>query len=108
MPVHETSVVAYVGGSSVEIVWSWVARSVARPQTNLILDLAVRYELWQSCSIALAPPLLISFDPGSFNNWPPLFDFGQLVCSESFRSLLLGGRNFLALIGELPAHRRVG
>jgi hypothetical protein len=35
-----------------------------------------------------------------------IFDFGLLVCSESFRSLLLRGRNFLALIGELPAHRR--
>ena len=49
----------------------------------------------------------IRLDAGRLDDRPPLFDFGLLLGAECFGTLLLGRWNFLALVSELPAHRRV-
>src|SRR6516162_8513195 len=42
------------------------------------------------------------------DNRPPFLDFSSVNGAERFRRLLLGRRNFHALIGDSPTYRRVG
>src|ERR1700738_2188417 len=44
----------------------------------------------------------------SFDDRPPLFDFGLLPCTKGLRRLLLAREAFLAKIGEPRTHCRVG
>ena len=50
---------------------------------------------------------LISLDVRSFEDRPPFFDLGLLLCGKRFRRLLLARRNVLALIGKSLPHNCV-